>query len=136
MLANRWSIEAHPPTWDGVDFDSSTPRRVTQIRLNRGGLDGSIPEELGQLASLKKLDLENNQLSGSIPKELGQLASLQKFDLENNQLSGSIPNQLGRLRRLRGLALNNNKLNTLSWNIRMGLGTLLSCWCCGSSSTS
>ena len=95
-----------------MDFDSSTPRRVTQIRLNRGGLDGSIPEELGQLASLKKLDLENNQLSGSIP------------------------NQLGRLRRLRGLALNNNKLNTLSWNIRMGLGTLLSCWCCGSSSTS
>jgi hypothetical protein len=34
------------------------------------------------------------------------------------------------------LELDNNKLDTLSWNIRMGLGTLLSCRCCGSSSTS
>ena len=77
--------------------------------------------------------LNNNQLSGSIPKELGRLASLQLLWLQDNQLSGRIPNQLGRLRRLRGLELNNNNLNTLSWNIRMGLGTLLSCRCCGSS---
>jgi Leucine-rich repeat (LRR) protein len=85
---------------------------------------------------LRGLFLSNNQLSGSIPKELGQLASLRLLWLYCNQLSGSIPNQLGRLRRLRGLELDNNKLDTLSWNIRMGLGTLLSCRCCGSSSTS
>ena len=65
LLANRWSIEAHPTTWDGVHFDSSTPRRVTQIRLSRVGLSGGIPEELGQLASLQELSLSDNQLSDS-----------------------------------------------------------------------
>jgi hypothetical protein len=42
--------------------------------LNNNQLSGSIPQELGQLASLESLALENNQLSGSIPQELGQLA--------------------------------------------------------------
>ena len=40
--------------------------------------------------------LKNNQLSGSIPKELGQLASLELLWLSNNQLSGSIPEGLRR----------------------------------------
>jgi Leucine-rich repeat (LRR) protein len=40
--------------------------------------------------------LNNNQLSGSIPQELGRLASLQKLVLDNNQLSGSIPEELRR----------------------------------------
>ena len=91
MLANRWSIEAHPTTWDGVHFDSSTPRRVTQIRLSRVGLSGGIPEELGQLASLQVLLLYDNQLSGSIPKELGQLG------LDYNEWSGSMSEVLRRL---------------------------------------
>jgi len=122
-LANRWSIEAHPTTWDGVHFDSSTPRRVTQIRLTDEGLDGSIPEELGQLASLQVLELYNNELSGSIPKELGQLASLQKLSLINNQLSGSIPKELGQLASLQKLDLTDNQL---SGSIPKELGQLAS----------
>ena len=111
MLANRWSIEAHPTTWDGVHFDSSTPRRVTQIRLSRVGLSGGIPEELGQLASLQELLLSDNQLSGGIPKKLGQLASLQKLGLHDNQLSGSIPKELGQLASLQVLLLYDNQLS-------------------------
>ena len=91
VLAKLWPIEAHPPTWGGVHFDSSTPRRVTQIRLFREGLSGSIPKELGQLASLQVLLLYDNQLSGSIPKELGQLG------LDYNEWSGSMSEVLRRL---------------------------------------
>ena len=46
---------------------------------------------------LQNLRLCINQLSGSIPKELGQLASMEELELDNNQLSGSIPEELRRL---------------------------------------
>ena len=45
------------------------------MKLGYNMLSGSIPKELGQLASLQKLSLHNNQLSGSIPKELQHLIS-------------------------------------------------------------
>ena len=111
VLAKLWAIDACPTTWDGVRFDSSTPRRVTQILLGFKRLSGSIPKELGQLASLKELELNSNQLSGSIPKELGQLASLQRLRLDNNQLSGSIPEELGQLASLQSLVLSVNQLS-------------------------
>ena len=111
VLANRWPNNAPPTEWYGVHFDSSAPRRVTEIDLADTFLSGSIPQELGQLASLQTLLLDGNQLSGSIPQELGQLASLKILWLYNNQLSGSIPEELGQLASLKELVLNNNQLN-------------------------
>ena len=73
-------------------------------------LTGSIPSELGSLTSLQWLYLHNNQLTGSIPTQLGSLASLQRLYLNNNQLTGSIPTQLGSLTGLQRLYLNNNQL--------------------------
>jgi hypothetical protein len=105
VLAKLWPIDACPTTWDGVRFDSSTPRRVTEIELSNKGLGGSIPKELGQLASLQILLLHDNELSGSIPQELGQLASLKELKLNDNQLSGSIPKELGQLASLKELEL-------------------------------
>src|SRR6202453_1397380 len=71
----------------------------------------TIPKELGQLASLQRLDLYNNQLQ-TIPKELGQLASLQRLDLDNNQLQ-TIPKELGQLASLRYFRLDNNLKNVI-----------------------
>src|SRR6202453_1025477 len=71
----------------------------------------TVPKELGQLASLLRLDLYNNQLQ-TIPKELGQLASLQKLYLSNNQLQ-TIPKELGHLSLLQELNLYNNQLQSL-----------------------
>ncbi|CAN0358934.1 unnamed protein product, partial [Scytosiphon promiscuus] len=42
---------------------------------------GPIPPELGNLAALQYLYLENNELSGPIPPELGSLSNLRKLDL-------------------------------------------------------
>src|SRR5271170_6148939 len=70
-----------------------------------------VPKELGQLASLQTLYLDNNQLQ-IIPKELGQLVSLQELYLDNNKLQ-TIPKELGQLASLQILNLYNNKLQII-----------------------
>ncbi|MGK7913230.1 MAG: COR domain-containing protein, partial [Synechococcus sp.] len=65
--------------------------------------------ELGQLANLTRLDLDNNQLS-KVPKELGQLANLTVLFLYNNQLS-KVPKELGQLTNLTELFLYGNQLS-------------------------
>ena len=84
---------------------------LQSLGLNENELSGSIPPELGQLASLQVLGLSRNELSGSIPPELGQLAGLQGIVLANNQLSGSIPPELGDLTHMRALVLSDNELS-------------------------
>jgi len=58
---------------------------------------GTIPSELGQLASLTSLEIQNSTLTGTICTELGMLASLTTLVLARNWLSGSLPSHLGML---------------------------------------
>ena len=46
----------------------------------------SLPAEIGQLASLRELNLRGNQLT-SVPAEIGQLTSLTRLDLSANPLT-------------------------------------------------
>ena len=55
-----------------------------------------------RLPACKGWTLGRNQLSGEIPPELGNLASLQKLDLGGNQFSGEIPPELAKLPSLLG----------------------------------
>jgi len=94
-LAAAWGMAAGAPG-EGSEkkTTTSTPSRTAPVfESKKRKLSGSIPEELGQLASLKELWLFNNQLSGSVPEELRQLASLEKLGLHDNQLSGCIPKE-------------------------------------------
>ena len=63
-------------------------------------LDGnqltSVPAEIGQLTSLRELDLGSNQLT-SVPAEIGQLTSLRELCLDGNQLT-SLPAAIRELR--------------------------------------
>ena len=74
-------------------------------------LSGVIPPELGNLANLERLYLNQNQLSGSLPHGLGNLSHLQELFLSDNQLTGSIPNELGNLSSLLVLRLEHNALS-------------------------
>jgi hypothetical protein len=58
--------------------------------MERGGLGGSIPSEIGQLSNLIFLDLDFNEITGSLPLELFTLTTLTQLDLNNNQMSGNI----------------------------------------------
>ncbi|VVA26984.1 Hypothetical predicted protein [Prunus dulcis] len=48
---------------------------------NHGGLEGQLPASLGMLKSLQYLYLSDNQMNGSIPQSLGQLSELIRLDL-------------------------------------------------------
>ena len=82
-----WSEDTSIMDWDGVVI-SGDPMRVTQLRLTRRGLSGSIPASLGYLSELENLYLNANSLQGMVPGELGMLTNLQDLRLHSNELEG------------------------------------------------
>ena len=68
-------------------------------------MSGSIPPELGGLASLQQITLESNSLRGTIPSEFGNLGSLRSLVTSANPMSGRLPQDLTRL-----------SLRTFHWN--------------------
>ena len=116
----NWSVDSPIADWEGVNLAGS-PLRVTRLALERLGLTGVVPPELGELTGLKELLLGRNGLTGEIPPELGDLVNLGKLDLSDNQLSGEIPSELGSLANLQRLYLS---LNELSGEIPSELGSL------------
>ncbi|MDE0248206.1 MAG: Ig-like domain-containing protein [Gammaproteobacteria bacterium] len=128
----NWLEDVPLGEWHGVDTDASG--RVVSIVLRQSwdnearrwmsqGLAGPIPAELGNLASLAYLYLDDNALTGAIPAQLGNLASLRSLWLPDNVLTGPIPPELGNLASLRSLWLN---YNTLTGAIPSELGNLAS----------
>ncbi|XP_051126050.1 probable LRR receptor-like serine/threonine-protein kinase At3g47570 isoform X2 [Andrographis paniculata] len=71
---------------------------------------GFIPNEIGKLSGLVRLNLQGNDLTGTIPSELSKLSNLQELDLGNNSLTGFIPTDICKLERLGRLALGQNRL--------------------------
>lgn len=64
---------------------------LRSLVLRENGHVGPIPAELGNLTSLKLLDLHGNHLGSSIPTALAKLTRIRKLDLSSNQLTGPIP---------------------------------------------
>ena len=70
-----------------------------------------LPEWLGHLDTLTRLDLNGNQLT-TLPEWLGHLTRLTTLNLNGNQLT-RLPDSLGYLTRLTTLNLNGNQLTRL-----------------------
>ena len=123
----NWSADTAMSNWDGVTT-GGTPRRVTQLVLNREGLSGVVPAELGDLDKLERLVLDNNELMGELPSELGNLAELQVIHLTENDLTGEIPEELGNLSNLTALWLAQNELTGEIPSELGGLTALTQLW--------
>ena len=61
------------------------------MNLGRNQFSGTVPAELGNLASLEWLYLHHNELSGQIPPQLATHTDLKAVFVAGNQLSGCIP---------------------------------------------
>lgn len=84
--------------------------RIIGIGLYDCGLS-ALPESIGNLKCLQKLDLSNNKFK-ILPESICNLKSLQKLNLEGNQLS-NLPESIGNLKSLQMLLLGFNQLKTL-----------------------
>jgi len=85
--------------------------RITLLNLFNMGLNGNIPDEIGDLTELKQLGLKSNNLSGGLPESIGKLTNLTQLNLADNALSGSIPDTIGNLISLTNLVLSNNEFS-------------------------
>ena len=108
--SDNWLSDEPLDAWYGVSA-TAEGTEVDTLVLRGNGLQGTLPQALDQLHSLKQLDLSGNQLTGPIPPSLGQLQNIERLMLEGNQLSGSIPAALGQLQKIREI---NGRFNQLS----------------------
>ena len=92
--------------------DSNNPSmgRWKHLWLCSNRLDGTLPQELLLLTSLRSLSLSSNQLPSRIPSFLGQLPLMTALNLIANGLTGTIPSELGTLTGMNSLLLFNNHL--------------------------
>ncbi|EPS60654.1 hypothetical protein M569_14148, partial [Genlisea aurea] len=79
--------------------------------LNGNQLTGSLPDELGNLSNLDRIQIDQNQISGPVPPSFANLRKAKHFHLNNNSLSGQIPSVLSQLPILVHLLLDNNHLS-------------------------
>ena len=79
---------------DNLWGESYAVENTNTLILRNSGLSGPIPNEIGELVNLVKLDLSGNQLTGEIPFEVGDLINLTILDLHSNQLKGEIPPEI------------------------------------------
>jgi len=84
---------------------------LRRLNLSNNQLS-TLPNSIEQLTQLQGLDLRVNRLS-TLPESTIQLAQLQELDLSNNQLN-ALPERIGRLARLQNLNLTENQLSSLT----------------------
>ncbi|XP_006358717.1 probable LRR receptor-like serine/threonine-protein kinase At3g47570 [Solanum tuberosum] len=86
-----------------------TSLRKLNLAYNR--LNSRLPANLGNLQDLIEFNVSSNSLSGHIPLELGNLKAVTLIDLSKNDFSGKIPSTLGGLAELTDLFLTHNRLD-------------------------
>ncbi|GFZ10410.1 leucine-rich repeat (LRR) family protein [Actinidia rufa] len=92
----------------------SFPASLIELSMRNNGLQGDLPERIGELGFLQVLDLSRNNLSGIIPSALFDHKSLQQLTLSHNNFSLlQIPDDLGAQSKLIAIDLSHNSLHGL-----------------------
>ncbi len=103
---------AHDKAYREAERRIEEARRAGARKLNLVGMQlAELPESLGQLTQLQRLDLSANRLT-ALPEWLGQFTQLQELNLAANQLT-ELPESLGQLTQLQELNLAQNQLTKL-----------------------
>ncbi|GAA0186920.1 hypothetical protein LIER_34208 [Lithospermum erythrorhizon] len=83
---------------------------LTILSLLGNRISGSIPKEIGSIATLTSLVLEDNQLEGPLPADIGNLSNLSRMLLSANNFTGTIPESFGKLKNLTDLRIDGSSL--------------------------
>src|SRR5690606_8008286 len=94
-------------SWFGITVANGD---LTQIVLDINNLNGTIPESVGNLLGLKRIDFGENDISGTLPESLVALTNLEDLRLNDNHLTGHIPENIGVLSKLKVLDFGRNNL--------------------------
>ncbi|KAF3949380.1 hypothetical protein CMV_024740 [Castanea mollissima] len=97
------------------EFHTHSP--LQSLILKHTGFSGKLPDSIGNLKSLFKLDIAACYFSGLIPTSLGNLTNLIHLQLSTNNFRGQIPFSLANLTQLSRLGISHNAFSpqTLTW---------------------
>jgi hypothetical protein len=121
--STNWNTSTLVSDWAGVTVENiSGQDHIVKIELASSYLNGTLPNEIGNLSELKHLEIIfNESLTGNIPASIGNLLKLEFLSFWNNNLTGAIPSELGNCLNLVDLSLENNQL---TGNIPLSFKTL------------
>ncbi|XP_054821681.1 MDIS1-interacting receptor like kinase 2-like isoform X5 [Prosopis cineraria] len=104
----------------GIPTEIGTLRNLNYLSFFDNNITGTIMTQIGALQNLTQLqllDLSGNKLSGIIPTQIGSLSNLTYLRLSNDSLTGTIPTQIGSLQNLIYLDLSSNNLIELAYTL-------------------
>ena len=105
---NKWSQEISEIL---ESLSGCLSDRLEILYLSHSQLHGHLTDQLGVFKNLVELSFYNNSISSPIPVSLGNLSSLRILDLGNNQFKGTLlPQNFGQLSKLEALYIDSNML--------------------------
>ncbi|KAG6549300.1 hypothetical protein Mapa_009286 [Marchantia paleacea] len=121
QMLPSWYLGGDPcALWAGVmcvqadypdSLRNSNMSHVTELRLLRLNLVGTLAPELGSLKALKIFDVMWNNMTGSIPDTFGNLSNLFLLLLNGNHFSGILPASIGNLAGLNRIQIDENQIS-------------------------
>lgn len=103
---NSW-----PCNWTGIRCNEDG-HRVIGLDLSGLALAGSVHSQIGNLSSLRFLQLQNNQLTGPIPDQIGNLLNLKVLNMSFNYIRGGLPSNISGMAELEILDLTSNRITS------------------------
>jgi len=94
---HTWNLDEPLENWYGVTVEND---QVVELNLHFNNLQGTLPNEIGNLVNLRKLNLGFNQLEGILPLSLGNLTALVSLELFMNKFEGNLPSEICNLNNL------------------------------------
>lgn len=104
--SDQWATERPLSEWYGV---TTVGGRVTELCLPQNGLTGRLPEALGDLTALERLDLSGNSLAGPLPEAMARMTALEVCLVNDNVLEGILPSAWGAWEAVREVDLSHNR---------------------------
>ncbi|KAI3996091.1 hypothetical protein MKX01_018160 [Papaver californicum] len=85
--------------------------KLIKIRLIGNRLSGSVPDEIGNITTLKDLWLDYNHFSGPLPQTLGDIIGINTIWLTSNNFTGELPHTFSKLTNLTDLRISDNQFS-------------------------